>query len=111
MLVTQPVWLACSYDGREFDRGQPSQSGLSAAAVVGPLDPGHDRDAQLLAGGPGAAVQDVLLEQREEALHRGVVAAGGDSAHRSDHTMAGEHTTELPASKLGSSIAVKPNSA
>ena len=41
----------------------PQAGGLASASVVGPLDPGHDRDPELLAGGPGAAVEDVLLEQ------------------------------------------------
>ena len=37
--------------------------------MVGPLDPVHDRDAELLAGRPGALVQDVFLQQTEEAFH------------------------------------------
>jgi hypothetical protein len=32
----------------------------AAAVVVGPFDPGHDGDPQVLPSGPGAAVQDVL---------------------------------------------------
>ena len=40
--------------------------GLSAAAVVGAFDPGDDRDAQFLAGGPAAAVEDVLLQQAKK---------------------------------------------
>ena len=34
---------------------------MPAAAVVGPFDPGHDGDPQVLPSGPGAAVQDNLL--------------------------------------------------
>ena len=49
------------HDGLELDGRQTAQAGLTASAVVGPLDPGDHRDAQLLAGGPGAAVEDVLL--------------------------------------------------
>lgn len=49
------------HDGLELDGRQTAQAGLTASAVVGPFDPGDHRDAQLLAGGPGAAVEDVLL--------------------------------------------------
>ena len=49
--------------------------------MVGPFDPDNDREAYLIAGGPGLAVQDVLLEQAEEAFHRCVVAGRADSAH------------------------------
>ena len=62
-------------DGLVLDGGQPPQAVLAAPAVVGALDPGHDRDAQLFAGGPGAAVQDVLLQQREERFHSRVIPA------------------------------------
>lgn len=48
---------------------QGAQSGLPSAPVVGAFDPGHESDAQLLAGGPGATIVDVLLQQGEEALH------------------------------------------
>ena len=37
--------------------------------------------AQVLAGGPPSAVEDVLLQQTEERLHRSVVRAGPDPAH------------------------------
>ena len=46
---------------------------MPAASVVGLLNPGHDGDAKLFAGGPGLLVQDVLLQQAEEGLHGGVV--------------------------------------
>ena len=42
------------------------QRGPSAAPVVGSFNPGHDGEPQLLAGGPGAAVQRVLLEQAKK---------------------------------------------
>ena len=60
----------------------------------------------MLASGPRATIQDVFLQQAEERFHRGVVAAGRDPAHRSDHVLAGQSAEELPASKLGSSVAV-----
>ena len=62
-------------DRHKLDGGEPSEHLLAPAAVEGPLDPGHDREVQLLAGVPALAVQDVLLEQAEERLHRGVVSA------------------------------------
>ena len=68
--------LVGGHDGLVLDGGQSAEAGLASAAVVGPFDPGDDRDPQLLAGGPAAPVQDVLLQQREERFHRGVVAGG-----------------------------------
>ena len=47
---------------------------LAAPAVVGPFDPGDDGGLSLFAGVLAAAVQHVLLQQAEEALHRGSVA-------------------------------------
>ena len=83
------------HDGLVLDGGQSTQAGLSAASVVSPLDPGggtsrlrgNDRDPQLVSGPPALAVQDVLLEQGEEGLHRGVVPGSTDSPHRSDEVM------------------------
>ncbi|SKV80487.1 Uncharacterised protein [Mycobacteroides abscessus subsp. abscessus] len=49
--------------------------------MVGAFDPSDDGDPQLLSGGPAAAVEDVLLQQAEEALHRRVVAGRADTSH------------------------------
>ena len=48
---------------------------MASAAVVGALDPRNDRDPQLVTGRPGAPVENVVLQQREEALHGGVSPA------------------------------------
>ena len=53
--------------------------------MVGPLDPDHDGQAQFFSGAPALAVQDVLLQQREERLHRRVIASSADAAHRACH--------------------------
>ena len=45
---------------------------------IGPLDPDDDGDSQLFSGPPALAIQDVLLEKRDEGLHRGVVVGGTD---------------------------------
>ena len=74
--------------------------GLAASAVVGAFDPGDDRDAQLVAGGPALPVEDVLLQQREERFHGGVVAGGADLAHRADHAVTGERPVQLPRTEL-----------
>lgn len=50
------------------------------------------------------AVEDVLLEQCEEALHGGVVAGGSDSAHRSDQAAAVQSADEVPCPKQYTSI-------
>ena len=91
-------------DGFELDGGQSAEGCLSPSAVVGALDPGHDRDPQLVAGRPSLAIEDVLLEEREERLHRRVVAGRADLAHRPDHVVAGERSVEFPGTKLRSAI-------
>lgn len=52
------------------------------AAVVGAFGPGDDRQAEFVTGGPASVVEDVLAQEREERLHRGVVGTRGDPAHR-----------------------------
>jgi len=94
-------------DDFEFDGRQTIQGSLLASAVVGLLDPGHDRDAQLLTGALGAAVEDVLLQQAEEAFPGGVVATGGDLTHRSDQAMVGQGRQEVPAAKLRPAVRVR----
>jgi len=76
--------------------GQPPESVLSSAAVVGAFYPGDDGEPELVAGGPAAAVEDVLLQEREEALHRGVVGAGADLTHRSSEVVTGQGPQEFP---------------
>src|SRR5690242_10629056 len=56
-----------------FDGCEPSESPLPPAAMVGPLDPGDDGQAQLLPVWPALAVLYVLLQHFEERLHRGVI--------------------------------------
>src|SRR5438874_10175170 len=46
-------------DGLELDRGELAEGALTPPAVVGPFDPDHDRQAQLLSGGPSSAVEHV----------------------------------------------------
>lgn len=55
-------------DHLELEGGQFAEGSLSSAAVVGPFEPGHDRESQFVAGGPPTFVEDVVLEQAEEAL-------------------------------------------
>jgi hypothetical protein len=80
-------------------RSEPSVSHLTSAEVV-VRSIGEDRDAQLVAGVPAAPVEHVALQQGEEALHRGVVRGGGDVAHRTDQSVAGEGLVELSGAKL-----------
>jgi len=55
---------------------------------------------QLLAGLPDPTVEDVLLQQREERLHGGVVAGGTNPAHRPDQTVAVELVDQLSGPEL-----------
>ncbi|AWT26956.1 hypothetical protein Csp1_22050 [Corynebacterium provencense] len=77
-----------------------NDTGLAASTVAGPLNPGHHRDPQLFTCGPTATVEDVDLKQREEGLHGGVVTAGTEPAHRSDHAVTVRDAQKLPASTL-----------
>lgn len=74
--------------------------------MIGLFDPGHDREAQLLSGGPAAGVEDVLLQQREERLHRCVVSCGADASHRADEVEGVECGDELSGPELAASVAV-----
>ena len=40
----------------ELYRGEPAEGSLASSPVVALLDPGHDREAELLAGGPALTV-------------------------------------------------------
>ncbi len=65
----------------EFDGRQSAEASLPAAAVVGLLDPGDDRQPQVLPGDLALRAEDVALQHGGEGLHHGVVAAGTDAAH------------------------------
>lgn len=79
---------------------------MSSPAVVGPFDPGDDRDPQLLAGVPAALVEDVLLQEGEEGFHRGIVTAGTDPSRGPDELVAAQAVDESSTSKLRASVAV-----
>lgn len=87
------------FDGREF--AEPS---LPSPAVVGPVDPGRDGQWEVLSGEPPLTVQDVLLQQREEGLHCGVVRARADPAHRSGEPLVPERFDEAARPEPGASI-------
>lgn len=57
-----------------MDGGLSAEGDLPAAVVVGAFDQGDGGNAQLLAGGAGAPVQEVVLQLSEEGLHRGAIA-------------------------------------
>jgi hypothetical protein len=62
-------------DGFELDRGQSSQGELTASAVVGALDPGDDREAEIVSGRPTLPAEHVVLQEREERLQRALSPA------------------------------------
>lgn len=57
-------------------------------------------EPELLAGGPALPVEDVLPEQGEEGFHGGVVAGGGDLAHRAGQLVVAERGEEFSGTKL-----------
>ena len=83
-----------------FDGRETAEPSLASSAVVGALDPGDDGQAHLLAGVPALVVQDVLLEQGEEGLHGGVVAAGPGPAHGSGQAVAAQRAEERGGPEL-----------
>ena len=97
--------------GLKLDRGEITEAALPTFPMVGPLNPDHDREAQFLPGGPSLPVEHVLLQQGEEGLHRGVVAARADAAHRPGDAVVLQHPDEGVRAELRAPIAVKPNSA
>lgn len=93
-------------DGLVFDGRQSAQPGLPAPAVIGPLDPRDDRGTELIAAAPRLPGQGVLLQQREERLHRRVIAGSTDSAHRPDQIVPPDRGDVFPRSKLRSAVRV-----
>ena len=87
----------------ELDRGELAKGPLTAPAVVGPFDPDDDRESEFVAGGPVLAVEDVLLEQREERFHGGVVAARANAAHgaRREHVRSALAESAVRVESLG----------
>jgi hypothetical protein len=60
------LWFSGRVSGRfdclKLDRGEPAKSSLPAPAVVGPFDPGHDREPQFFAAASALFVEHVLLK-------------------------------------------------
>lgn len=76
--------------------------------MAGPLNPGDDRDAQFLAGGPGMAVRDVLLQQAEEGHSMAALSpAAPVFAQSSGRGMADQGAHVLPASKLRPNVGLQ----
>src|SRR3546814_3422146 len=96
-----------SSDVCSSDLGQSAEAGLAASAVVGALDPGDDREPELVSGGPALTVEHVLLQEREERRHRRVVAGGADLAHRADHAVAGQSPLLPPQPGPAPTVAVE----
>ena len=114
MTVYPPVSVFlgdCGEGELELDGGELAEGTLTAPAVVGVLDPDDDLVGELGSRGPAAAVEDVLLEQRVERLHRGVVAGGRDPAHRPGEPVRLEHRPEGPRAKLAAAVGVNDHGA
>jgi hypothetical protein len=90
--------VLCGVEGHVYclklDRGELTEAALPALAVVGLLDPDHDREAEFLPGRPSLPVEDVLLQEGEEGFHPGVVAARADSSHRPGDAVVFQHPHE-----------------
>ena len=84
------------FDWREF-----SQPSLPPPAVVSPFDPGRDGQPELLSAGPPLTIQDVLLQQREDRFHRGIVRARTDPSHGSGEPVVPERFHEPAGPELG----------
>jgi hypothetical protein len=111
MTVYPPVSVFLGDCGKcqlELDGGQLAEGSLASPTVVGALNPHEDRVGELSSRGPAPAVQDVLLEQRVEGLHGGVVAGRRDPAHRPGEVARLEHRHEGPRSKLAPAVGMNP---
>ena len=75
------------HDGLVLNLGQTAQANLPTAPVVGPFDPGDNREAQLVTDPPATAVEDVLLLQSEEGFHRCIVTDGTDLGYRHEQVV------------------------
>lgn len=64
--------------------------------MIRSLDPGDDRDPGLFSGPSAIAVQDVLLDEGEGGLHRGVDSGSTYLAHRADEVITVQGVHELP---------------
>ncbi len=65
----------CGQDRLVFDGGQSAEPVLPATAVVGPFDPGEDRDPQLLAGLPHLAVRTFFCRREKKDTMAALSAA------------------------------------
>lgn len=67
---------------------------MTTSTVIGPFDPGDDREVQILSRFPTSRVEHVVLQQRVERLHRGVVARRRHPSHRADESVIAQHADE-----------------
>src|SRR5215207_414196 len=88
-------------DRLELRRGEKSERGVPAAAVVEDLDVLEDLGAQLGLGWPAAAVDELLLQGGEEALGDGVVVAVAARSHRLGDAGGAGLLAERQAHELG----------
>ena len=95
------------HHGLVFDGRQSAKGILATPAVVGAFDPGDYGDPQLLPGGLGLSVEDVLLQEAEEALHGAVVAGGADATHQSDQAMTVQCLDVFPAPKRAAPVGMQ----
>jgi hypothetical protein len=79
----------CGVSGREcglvyclkLDRGEFPEAALPTLAVVGALDPRHDRQPQFLPRRPPLPIEDILLQQGEERFHGRIISTCPDPSH------------------------------
>lgn len=96
----------------ELDRRELAEAALATTVVVGVLDPGDDGEMELLAGPPHPLlVEDVLLQERVERLHCGVVGRGGDPAHRPLEPVHREQALEAPRAEGTPAVRVNDDGA
>jgi len=77
---------------------------VAAFRVVPGLDPFEDRLPQFVSALPSLLVEEFALHRRPERLHKAVVNAGRDPAHRSEQPCLTEPVPEHPRGVLGSAV-------
>jgi hypothetical protein len=87
-------------------RRQEADAGMAAPAVVEDLQMLEQRLPRRRLGREGGAVDELVLQAAEEALHRRAVVAVAAPAHRAAQAMAGQELRLLATGMLHASDAL-----
>src|ERR1700733_1733704 len=87
-------------EGFKLHRRNVAERAVQALGVVEVLDPLGDGDRQLDLGPPPLPVEQFDLHRAPERLHRGIVVAVADGAHRAQEAVLADELAEAPRREL-----------